>query len=131
MNIIVTNNPMTEAEFRGKFRVEFIESPAEVLTRVRDLVHAGHLLLTHPMPGSVKPNETPYKSVLMSETKGAVDEQSLRIIEDCMQLTRSFPQRDIPTRYHADLQMIDLMLFTGHPKTLVGYSQSTSTAEET
>ena len=28
------------------------------------------MLLTHPLSGSVKPNETPYKSVLISKDKG-------------------------------------------------------------
>jgi len=110
MDIIVTNDPLTEAGFRDKFRVEFIEAPADVLTRVRDLVHAGHLLLTHPLPGSVKPNETPYRSVLVSETKGRVDEESLRIIEGCIQLARSFMTEKTPDLYLSDLQMVDYSL---------------------
>lgn len=33
--------------------------------KVRDRIHEGHLLLSHPLSGSVKPNETPYKSVMI------------------------------------------------------------------
>jgi len=110
MDIIVTNNPLTEAGFQDKFRVEFIKAPADVLTRVRDLVHAGHLLLTYPLPGGVKPNETPYRSVLVSETKGAVDEESLRIIEECIRLASCFTPENIPGRYLSDLQMVNYTL---------------------
>ena len=110
MDIIVTNNPLTEAGFQDNFRVEFIDAPADVLTRVRDLVHAGHILLTYPLPGSVKPNETPYRSVLVSEAKGGVDGESLRIIEECIRLARSFMAENIPGRYLSDLQMVDYSL---------------------
>jgi len=110
MDIIVTNNPLTEAMYRNAYRVECFETPGDVLTRVRDLVHGGRLLLTHPLPGGVKPNETPYRSVLVSETSGAVDEQSLRIIEECIRIVRDFPPATIPDRFLRDLQTVDLSL---------------------
>jgi hypothetical protein len=36
-----------------------------VLLTVRDHIHSGARLLTHPQAGSVKPYETPYRSVLV------------------------------------------------------------------
>ena len=72
MDILVTNNPLVEAQYSSRFRVVFLDTNlAGVLTHVRDCVHKGHKLLTHPLSGSVKPNETPYKSVLLSAAAGA------------------------------------------------------------
>jgi len=110
MDIIATNNPLAEAEFRDRFEVGFYEDSADVLTFARDLVHAGHILLTHPLPGSVKPNETPYRTILISGSGGKVDGPSLRMIEECIRLTRDFPPCGAPGRHEADLQMVDLSL---------------------
>jgi len=116
MDIIATNNPLAEAEFRDRFKVEFFEDAGGVLAFARDLVHAGHSLMTHPLAGSVKPNETPYKTILISGSAGGggaaggVDAASLRMIEECIRLTRGFPPLGAPARYLADLQMVDLTL---------------------
>jgi len=125
MDIIATNNPLAEAEFRDRFKVEFFEDTGGVLAFARDLVHAGHSLMTHPLAGSVKPNETPYKTILISGSAGGgfgtggsgaaggtggVDAASLRMIEECIRLTRGFPPLGAPVRHMADLQMVDLML---------------------
>ena len=131
MDIIATNNPLAEAEFRDRFKVEFFEDAGGVLAFARDLVHAGHSLMTHPLAGSVKPNETPYKTILISGSAGGsgaaggagvvggsgaaggaggVDAASLRMIEECIRLTRGFPPLGAPVRHMADLQMVDLML---------------------
>jgi len=115
MNIIITNNPLVEAKFRGRFKIEFRELKSDVLSCARDLVHAGHSLLTHPLSGSVKPNETPYKSVLVSGDRGILDEQSLRIIEDCIQVSRGFVSRAFPEENLPDLQEIDLSLTSSAP----------------
>ena len=72
MDILVTNNPLVEAQYSSRFKVVFLStSLAGVLASVRDYVHKGHKLLTHPLSGSVKPNESPYKSVLLSAAVGA------------------------------------------------------------
>ena len=51
-----------------------------MLLKIRDLVHTGYKVLTHPLSGSVKPNETPYKSVIIEEGN-TLDEDSVKIIE--------------------------------------------------
>lgn len=62
----------------------------DVLVATRDLVHKGHKLLTHPLSGSVKPNETPYKSILVSDNPQTMDMDSLIIIEDSITTARKF-----------------------------------------
>ncbi len=83
--IIITNNQDVHTALKEKYDVQFIESPDQmgVLEEVRRLVHSGYLLETHPLSGSIKPNETPYKSVILSKpASDQTDVQSLTIIED-------------------------------------------------
>jgi hypothetical protein len=114
MDLYITNNPLvlkTAASNKISDRLIYIEAVfLNVLTEVRDLVHKGRRLLTHPLSGSVKPNETPYKSVLVSGHCGETDEQSVRIIEEGIIAVRKFPPRDIPEHCLPDLQAVDLSL---------------------
>ncbi|MCL2399343.1 MAG: GrdX family protein [Defluviitaleaceae bacterium] len=74
---------MAKARFSNIMDIEYHEaSYLEVLTYVRDYIHKGHQLLTHPLSGSIKPNETPYKSVLISKQAQNLDLRSLSIIEE-------------------------------------------------
>jgi len=112
MDIIVTNNPLVEKQYRELFHIEYQDSASGVYIRVRDLVHGGHILLTHPLSGGLKPGEAAYRSVLVSGKIGGVDEQSLRMIEDCISLSRGFTPVTIPDRNLPDLQSIDLSLIS-------------------
>jgi hypothetical protein len=82
----------------------------DVLLRVRDFIHMGHTLLTHALSGSVKPNETLYKSVLISGEVNGVDESSVIIIGEAILKTQSFAPRNITEKYKKDLQEVDLSL---------------------
>ncbi len=112
--LIVTNNPMVK-EIAGS---EYQETDLmAVLHRVRDLVHKGHRLISHPLAGSVKPNETPYKSVVLStDADATVDFDSLRIIEGSIQVAAKMLQdRPLPAwdnRVRADFQVIDHALLS-------------------
>ncbi|SCY94268.1 GrdX family protein [Alkaliphilus peptidifermentans] len=89
--IILTNNPMILNKYSDFYLVEYIEeSLMTVLTKARDKIHEGHLLLSHPLSGSVKPNETIYKSVIISQEKGTLDMNSLMIIESSIETARKF-----------------------------------------
>lgn len=67
---ILTNNPLVQEKLGTDYTVQYEEiSYEDVLRKVRDYIHGGHELLTHPLSGSVKPNETPYKSVMLSRKK--------------------------------------------------------------
>lgn len=110
---IVTNNPMSKEKFEGKYKVEFIDVPQlDILKKVRNYIHKGNRILTHPLMGSVKPNETPYRTVCVStEIVDGVDLQSLEIIENSIITTEKF-LRDFNTpqwseKILADFQLID------------------------
>lgn len=113
--IIITNNPAV-IEAYGTEEMIIKETMQEVLLQTRDLIHLGHKLISHPMPGSVKPNETPYRSIMVSQTAGSLDFQSLTMIEAALRKFDQF-QNDSPTpqwmeRILKDFQMVDFHLLT-------------------
>ena len=111
MEIIITNNPQVEAQYQSELKVELLDADLlGILISVRDKIHSGHRLLTHPLSGSIKPNETPYKSVLLSEATGKTDLQSVSIIEECIITAQKFPKKQILKKHLYDLQNVDLAL---------------------
>lgn len=110
---IVTNNPMSLDSFQNKYDVKYYNvTPLEVLKQVRDYIHKGYRLLTHPLMSSIKPNETPYRTVCLSkEPMSSVDLQSLEIIEASIAATEKF-LKDFNTpnwskKILQDFQLID------------------------
>ena len=87
---IITNNPKVVDKYSEQYEVHFASLGfLELLDMVRDGIHRGDRLLSHPLSGSVKPNETPYKTIVVEELRGAVDVQSLMIIEDAIVMARN------------------------------------------
>ena len=81
---IVTNNLKVRETFI-KYDVIWVEgSYRDVLVTVRDKVHQNYKLLTHPLSGSVKPNETPYKSIAI-EAGDSLDIDALMMIENALE----------------------------------------------
>ena len=63
--ILVTNNDRVYEKYKDTVKVLCMQSYEEVLVKVRDLVYDRHVLLTHPQASSLKPNQTPYRSVIV------------------------------------------------------------------
>lgn len=83
--MIITNNIKVYEMYKNDYKIYYKEcSFREILVYVRDRIHKGHVLLTHPLSSSIKPNETPYKSVLISDYKKSLDYKSLTIIENAI-----------------------------------------------
>ena len=92
---IITNNPRVRDHYQGRFGVHYEELAYKaLLQKVRDMVQSGYRLLSHPLSGSVKPNETPYKSVMVSKDHGMTDAESVRIIEECIAACEKFAELD-------------------------------------
>ena len=115
--IIVTNNPDAAQDLQNDDVLWIGGSYRDVLIEARDLVHQGHALLTHPLMGSLKPNETPYRTIAVSSEKGPLDAESLLLIENAIETYDKFakvirPDRgsNTPERMLADFRMIDLSL---------------------
>lgn len=82
--MIVTNNIKVKDFFKEEALL-FVEGGIkDVFVAVRDCVHKGHTILTHPLSGSVKPTETPFKSILLTETTGSLNLESLNLIEQAI-----------------------------------------------
>ena len=112
--ILITNNPRFQKDPDPRCDTEYIPgSYRDVLIVVRDMIHQGHKLLSHPLSGSVKPNETPYKSILISKSTGSLDVDSLQIIEDSISTCDKFMKNPIKYGYNkqddllADFSEID------------------------
>ena len=89
--IILTNNPLSKKTFEDRFEVQYKETEVlDIICMVRNRIHEGHRLLTHPLMSSVKPNETPYRTIAISKEKGKLDFDSLTIIEDSINTTKKF-----------------------------------------
>lgn len=102
--IIITNNPQVKEEYGDKYQIELIEGTyLEVLFLARDKVHEGHQLLTHPLSGSVKPNETPYKSLIVSMEKQSLHMDSLMIIEDSIGTAQKFMNTKILRQWNDEI----------------------------
>ena len=112
--LLVTNN---EELSRGVRNGRFVAgSSLDVLIAVRDLVHRGALLLTHPLCGNLRPYQQPFRSILIEERPGElVDLESLSLIEDAVAVYKACESRmllpeklDSDTR--ADYAFIDAEL---------------------
>lgn len=89
--IIVTNNSKVRQKFTDRCEVRYVGTFMEVLEEVRDLVHEGAVLLTHPMASSLKPNQTPYRSVILEQSeKRTLDMNSLTLIEQAVETYEKF-----------------------------------------
>jgi hypothetical protein len=111
INKLITNNPVVKSRLGERYDVEYHDaSYLDILTLTRDYIHQGHKLLTHPLSGSVKPKETPYKSIVISNAASELDVQSLSIIEESIACVGCFVDRDIPESALADFMEIDCSL---------------------
>lgn len=111
--IVITNNPLVFEKLKDEHKVIYKEiSYEEILKEARDRIHDGHRLLTHPLSGSVKPNETPYKSVMISMKPGELDMRSMEIIENAIHACGKFQFKSdkYKPEVYDDFRLIDCTL---------------------
>lgn len=117
--LILTNNPLVVScmEGRGLYTIRFEpeRSFREILVEARDLVYAGHILYTHPLAGSVKPNETPYKSLVVSLSAHGFDAVNSELIANAIGVFDKFKplNRTYTESVLRDFQLIDYSLLAG------------------
>lgn len=82
---LITNNPRFLDYKMKKLEVIYKDvSYLKILESVRDYIHQNYEMLTHPLYGSVKPNETVYRSIVIIE-KEKLDIDSVSMISDAIQ----------------------------------------------
>ncbi|MDT2602196.1 GrdX family protein [Enterococcus hulanensis] len=87
---IITNNPMVKEKLG---EVSYVEgSYGDVLDEVKRQIIDKHVcLLSHPLSGSIKPNETYYKTIFAAETTSQyIDIESLEYIESAIAVYEKF-----------------------------------------
>lgn len=110
--MIITNNERVYNKYKNVYNIMLINGDfREVLVKTRDKIHEGYELLTHPLSSSVKPNETPYKSIIISDKKGNINLDSLYIIENSIMSYDNFNKNKmnfITDEIMEDFSLIDL-----------------------
>lgn len=78
------------------------------------MVHKGCKVVTHPLAGSIKPNETPYRSIIIEEGM-SLDVNSLTIIESsiasCLKFMNDNKVPNWSGKVLEDFRFVDLRLF--------------------
>ena len=111
--IIITNNDMVYEKYKDQYEIELYDcSIKEVMLKVRDRIHEGYKMLTHPLSSSIKPNESLYKSIMISDDKTILDYDSLLIIENSIMTCDKFNKIKYNIVYtdkiKEDFKLIDL-----------------------
>ena len=113
--LLITNNPRAFKEAQkiknSRLIIEFLETDyIGVLEKARDLVHQNYSILTHPLYGSVKPNETVYRTLILEEGN-EIDFTSINLIEEAVTTANTFMRNHKPLEWPDsildDFQVID------------------------
>ena len=87
MLTLITNNTALSEHVTSSRLID--GSSLDVLVHVRNLVHSGSIILTHPLCGNLRPNHQPYRSILVDIRTGAADMESLTLIEEAVRIYQS------------------------------------------
>ncbi|MEA4848083.1 MAG: GrdX family protein [Clostridiaceae bacterium] len=112
----LTNNPMVINK-----RCSYIEGiegdPLYVFRAVKSEILKGCKLITHPLTGSIRPDISPYKTVMISDSTGNFDYEGLRIIENAIEYTESLYSNSLRHKWDEaslkDFQFVDYDLIKG------------------
>lgn len=118
--LLITNNPLASERYSGCLPLEYDPSwrYLDVLLAVRGRVQLGWRLLTHPLAGSVKPFQTPYRSVLLGREalSGEPAEDVLMIENSIAAYHRQMQGKRLPEpgeRTARDFAVVDASLIAG------------------
>ena len=108
---LITNNPKFIEENLKDIEIEYSDVRyIDILRKVRDYVHENWEIVTHPLYGSVKPNETIYRTIVIKENN-SLDITSVNLISDAILTFKKFRNnREVPQwtdRVKDDFSVID------------------------
>ena len=116
---IITNNPLVQQEIHT-IEVEFIDgSYKDVLMHThKQVVENAYAVLTHPLSGSIKPNETLYKSVIIAPQKSSsIDMDSVNLLDSAIDVYDHFqamrPTPNWPEKVKEDFAVVDFHILQG------------------
>ena len=107
--VIITNNPTVCEKYE---HVLYYEAPVEeILIKVRDMVHNGYELISHPLPASLRMMFSPYRSIIVGKKLEKIDPFSVEVIEDSLIKYRNHMDfRRIDTVNKDDYKLVDQLL---------------------
>jgi hypothetical protein len=89
--VIVTNNKKVCEKYAKVVDVKVAENYIGVLTTAKYMVSDGYVLLTHPQAGSLKPNQTPYRSVMLEKgSSGGTDVNGVMLLDSAIETYHKF-----------------------------------------
>lgn len=78
----------------GEVRLYPEDTYREILVRARDLVYIGHRLCNHPLYGSLRPHETPHRTVVLSDRPQTPDGEECLIMSEAITRIDTFTPPD-------------------------------------
>jgi len=125
---LITNNPLVKKENENgllasedSISLKFCSDLEKVMIEARDLIHKGYNLISHPLAGSVKPGQNPYRSILV-EKDTKLNYDSLKTMEKSIQKLKQFQKNKVNKNYPPeileDYQVIDYSLISSGIKSL-------------
>jgi hypothetical protein len=114
--LIITNNSDVYERYKEGIRILYLQdqTPRKVLEKARDMIHMGSRLLSHPMAGSIAPNQMPYRSLLLWEAcleSSKVDGNSLKLIENSLDALGN-PNAGWSCEIKQDYRVIDMSIIS-------------------
>lgn len=114
-HIMITNNPKVIQKYKDEeLSLLTLDSIEKIFTTTRDLIHKGYILVTHPLAGSIKPFQNPYRSIILKEGN-ELDYNSLKNFENSFKKYKQFEHNktkinNLSQKILEDYQVIDLSL---------------------
>lgn len=126
----VSNN----SDLAGKVRELVLcdGSALSVIKKARDYVHVGWRIAANPLYGNFKPNQQPYRTILLyrQDGDGTADIESLTLIENALRVFEDAQIVRVPGEYPAatekDFRYLDFVLMEETLKTFGVLSGSLS-----
>jgi len=121
--VIVTNNNKLINKY-DDINIQIIKEDTieKIFDKTRDLIHKGFILISHPLAGSVKPYQNPYRSIILKKGD-ELDYQSLKNYENSYYKYQQFKSDKVnnsklPEKIKDDYQTIDLTLIDSALKSI-------------
>lgn len=114
--LCITNNPNLTVKVAN---IRLIDGTIlDVMIIVRDMIHLGWNLVSSPLYGNFKPNQQPYRTIVLSREKNckniAVNFESLSYLEEAINIYRTAPIirkiGDLPNGMDSDFRSLDFKL---------------------
>ena len=113
--VCISNNPSLKGHVKT---LDYLDAGAlDVLRAGRDLIHLGWELLADPLYGNFKPNQQPYRSLILRKDdtlNQSLDMSSLNLIENAIAVfngaSRVTLPGELPEKMDTDYKYLDFVL---------------------